>query len=228
MLLKLFTAVTKDDKDEMVRSLIQTSSPRPEFFLMVILAVVMATIGLALNNVTVVIASMLIAPLLLPALTVSLGLAIKDGHLVIRSFSSLLKASVLGVAVSALSALVFVDSFTVLSDEIFIRTEPSLTYFVLAFIAGAAVSIALSKPNMSAALPGVAIAVALIPPLAVIGIGLAKLDFAVAYGATWLYMANIAGIIIASWMVFYVLHPSLKVAVRAVKKDDKDIETAAK
>lgn len=228
MLYKLFTAVTKDDKNEMIKSLIQTSSPRPEFFLMVILAIIMATIGLAINNVTVVIASMLIAPLLLPVLTVSLGLAIKDGHLVARSLSSLMKSSLLGAVVAALSALVFADSFSTLSNEIFSRTEPSLTYFVLAFIAGAAVSIALSKPNMSAALPGVAIAVALIPPLSIIGIGLAKFDLEIVLGASWLYLANITGIVIASWIVFFFLHPSHRVAIRAVKKDDKDIEAASK
>lgn len=228
MLIKLFTAVTKEDKDEMVKSLIQTSSPRPEFFLMVVLAVAMATIGLAQNNVTVVIASMLIAPLLLPVLTVSLGLAIKDGRLLVRSLTSILKASILGIVVSGLSALLLVDSFIVLNGEILIRTGPSMAYFILAFIAGAAVSIALSKPSMSAALPGVAIAVALIPPLSVIGIGLARMDFVLAYGASWLYISNIAGIVIASWLVFYFLHPSRRVVDKAVKKDDKDIEAAAK
>ena len=106
------------------------------------------------------------------------------------------------------------------------RVEPSLTYFFVAIIAGFAVSYSLVRPDLSATLPGIVVAVALISPLAVVGYGIAKFDWSIASGAFTLFLINVIGIIFASSLSFSLmnLYVKRKVAEKTIKKEEKRLE----
>ncbi len=207
-----------------VKSLIRDSTPRPEFFLMTGLSVVMATAGLLVNNASVIIGSMLIAPILSPILSLSMGIVMSDLKLAARSVRTLLLAGTVAVGIAAISALFFprADGF---GSEIMARTDPSLIYLVIAVVAGIAASFARARPDMSESIPGIAISVALIPPLSVMGIGISALDWNIVSGAFLLFLTNIVGIVFASMIVFPLmnLHDKRRVASQAMASEEREL-----
>lgn len=219
--------LSESDKTRAVRQLITESTPDFDFFLLVMLSVLMATLGLLVDSPSIVIGSMLIAPILSPILSISLGLVMSDGKLLIRSIVTIFKASVLGIVSAALVTLLFKSVVGgSLTSEILARTEPSLIYFFVAVVAGFAVSYTLVKPDLSETLPGIAVAVALIPPLSVIGVGIAKLDGDIVSGSLILYLINVIGIVFASMISFALmnLYGKRKVADATIKKEEKRLE----
>jgi uncharacterized hydrophobic protein (TIGR00271 family) len=222
-MISLFNGLTEHNKSEAVRDLIHDSTPRPAFFLLVGLSVLMATLGLAINNASVVIGSMLLTPILSPILSLALGIVMADGALLRRSAKTLFASALLGISLAFITTIFLHYPFR---EEILSRAEPSLTYFAIAFIAGFAVAFARVKPDMSEAIPGIAISVALIPPLAVIGMGLARLNWDVASGAFLLFITNIIGIIFATMIVFSLMNFYIKrnIAGAAMTKEDRDLK----
>ncbi|MFC1645467.1 TIGR00341 family protein [Patescibacteria group bacterium] len=218
MVLVLFNNLEEKDKSKAIDNLISESTPRQEFFLMVILSVLMATFGLLTNSAAVIIGSMLIAPILYPILSLSLGVVIADFKLISRSFYTIIKSIAYGVAGSAVATLFFRPAnFDLVSpetqamfSEIISRTEPSITYGAIAVVAGFAASFAMIKPKLSETLPGTAISVALIPPLAVTGIGIAQADWNIISNSFMLFTVNAIGIIFASMIVFSLMHLYIK------------------
>lgn len=106
------------------------------------------------------------------------------------------------------------------------RTDVSLSYAAISIIAGLAASFALINPKLNESLPGIAISVALIPPLAVMGIGLAYWDWQVLSRSFVLFLVNIGGIIFASMLVFSLMnfYVKRKVAHVSIVKDEIEIE----
>ncbi|MGB2790992.1 MAG: DUF389 domain-containing protein [Candidatus Moraniibacteriota bacterium] len=206
----LFSDLTEEDKSKAVKDLIHESMPRPSFFLLIGLSVLMATFGLALNNSAVVIGSMLIAPILSPILSLSLGIVMSDSSLLMRSVRTLFLSSALGVGLAAVSTLFLSNPF---GAEVMSRTLPSLIYFSIAFVAGFAVAFARVNPTMSDTIPGIAVSVSLIPPLAVIGMGIARLNWAITSGAFLLFLTNIVGIVFATMIVFSLMNFYIKRSV---------------
>lgn len=206
----LFNDLTEEDKSKAVKDLIHESAPRSSFFLLIGLSVLMATFGLALDNTAVVIGSMLIAPILSPILSLSLGVVMSDSSLLARSARTTFLSFVLGVGLAFLSTLFLSHSF---GSEVISRTTPSLIYFSIAFVAGFAVAFARVKPDMSDTIPGIAVSVSLIPPLAVVGMGLARLNWTIASGAFLLFLTNIVGIVFATMIVFSLMNFYVKRSV---------------
>jgi uncharacterized hydrophobic protein (TIGR00271 family) len=226
MVLLLFNNLTGKNKSDAVERLISASTPSQDFFLMVVLSILTATFGLLLNNVAVIIGSMLIAPILYPILSLSLGIIMSDTKLISRSFYTLLKSAVFGVSASAIATLLFSNHLIELTPEILLRSQASLPHIMIAIVAGLAGSFALVKPQLNDTLPGIAISVALIPPLGVIGIGLAKLNFALISGAFLLFLVNAVGIIFASMLTFSMMNFYAKrdKADETIKKEDAKVE----
>jgi uncharacterized hydrophobic protein (TIGR00271 family) len=234
MVLVLFDNLTEKDKSKAIDNLISESTPRQDFFLLVILSVLMATFGLILNSAAVIIGSMLIAPILYPILSLSLGIVIADFRLISRSFYTLVKSVAFAVAAAAFTTLFFKPPFFDLNSdearflfsEILSRTEPTIIYGAIAIIAGLAASFAMIKPHLSESLPGTAISVALIPPLAVTGIGIATLDWNLISNSFMLFIVNTIGIIFASLIVFSLMHLYIKreVAQKAIKRETDEVE----
>ena len=221
----LFSTLTESDKNNAIKRLIEESTPRDDFFLLTVLSVLMAAFGLIMDNGAVIIGSMLIAPLLSPILSISLGVVMADPHLIARSFLTLLKAIAWSIPSAAVVTLLFSSVAGLgaeLNMEILSRAEPSILYIMVALVAGAAASFALIKPQLSASLPGVAISVAIIPPLATTGVGLARLNWSLMTDSFILFLVNAVAIIFSSMIVFSFMHLYVKrpVAERAISEED--------
>jgi len=219
-ILARFQAIKDDDKAAVIRKLMESSTPDFDFFYLTALSVLMATFGLLINSAAIVIGSMLIAPVLYPVLGVALGLVMSNAAVLSRSLMALSKGLVIGVGFASLAALFFGETGSVTS-EILLRTESSLISVAVAVAAGLAVSYALAQPEWSETLPGVAISVALIPPLAVVGIGIAWLDIKIITGSLLLLGVNVAGIIFSAMVSFSLmnLHEKHKVAESTIKRE---------
>lgn len=219
----LFAEFDERSKSEAVKKLIAESTPDKDFFFMVILSVLMATFGLLLQNVPVIIGSMLIAPILSPTLSLALGVVIADGHLISRSFFTIVKSLAFAVFLSTVIALFFLPF---VDTEAFSRTyqqwDAFFVYFSVAAIAGLAASFSSVAPHINAILPGSAIAVTLIPPMAAMGVGMATFDWDIISGSFLVFVINVLGIVFAAMVMFSLmnLYSKKHVVKRAVKKED--------
>lgn len=227
-MLTLFNTLSEKDKTRAIEWLIGGSTPRQDFFVMIVLSVLMATFGLLINNSAVIIGSMLIAPMLYPILSLSLGIIMSDTQLIARSFSTTLKSTGLGIGAAFLAALFFHKGE--LTSEIILRIQPSLPHIAIAIVAGFAGSFAFVKPQLSETLPGIAISVALIPPLAVVGIGLAQFNWTIISQSMILFVVNIIGIVFASMITFSMMDFYMKrqEAKETAIKEDLKIEKEKK
>lgn len=225
-LLARFQAISDNDKSALVRKLMKSSTPDFDFFYFIGLSVAMATLGLLLNNAAIVIGSMLIAPLMYPILGVSLGLVMSNGSVLGRSFSTLVRALLVSLVLAYVVAFFFGDALMYHTAEVMVRTIPTHLHFMVAIIAGAAVSFALARPEWSETLPGVAISVALIPPIAAIGVGLAALDVEIIKGSSVTLLLNIIGITAAAAASFMMmnLYQKQRVAQSTIKKEDERVK----
>ena len=225
-LISRFRSINETDKTRAVEQLIADSTPDFNFFLFIILSIIMATFGLLLDSAGIIIGSMLIAPLLFPILSFSLGVVMSDQKIISRSTSAIGKAFIYGVAAAFVVTLLFSSPESSTTSEILQRIEPSLEYFLVAVIAGIAVSFSLVQRELSSALAGIAISVALIPPVAVVGIGLAQFNWAIMSGSFILFLVNVIGIVFASMFSFSLMNLYVKkrVAADAVKKEEKRVE----
>jgi uncharacterized hydrophobic protein (TIGR00271 family) len=218
-----FRAVPDKDKASLVRKLVENGTPDFDYFYLIGLSTLMATLGLLLDSSSIVIGSMLIAPLMYPILGVSLGLVMMNSNinLLSRALTTLSKSLGVGLGLSVLAAFFFGDADAYMTAEVMSRTVPSHLHLLVAIVAGAAVSYMLAKPEWGDALPGVAIAVALIPPLASIGIGVAYWDTVIIKGASLILFLNLVGIITVAVIVFLLMNLSEKenIAVSTIKRE---------
>ncbi len=206
MTLVLFNNLKNKDKSEAIERLIEHSSPTQDFFFMITLSILTATFGILVNDIAVIIGSMLIAPMLYPLLSLSLGIVMSDSTLISRSFYTIVKSFGLGAVTAAIATSIFSNHFTELTPQIIAQTKTTIPNVMIAITAGFAGTFALVKPKLNENLPGVAISVALITPLAVFGIGLAQLNLEVITGSLVLFLINAGGVIFASMTTFSLMN----------------------
>jgi uncharacterized hydrophobic protein (TIGR00271 family) len=194
------------------RAVDRGSIPDFSFYFMLAISAVIATLGLLANSAAVIIGAMIIAPLMSPIIAISYGLVAGRGPLIIRSFLTVLTGTILtiGVAIVITEAI----GWKLAGSEIVSRMKPTLLDLGVALAAGAAAAFAYTRSGVSSALAGIAIAVALVPPLCTVGIAVAlgqdvsievglALDTFSARGPLLLYLTNIIGIIFAGSMIFF-------------------------
>ena len=172
-----------------------------DYLLLVFLSTMVAAIGLIENNVAVVIGAMVIAPLLGPNLALSLGTALGDTNMMLRSAKTLTVGILLAIVLSA--AIGFVWPGDLSSHELMTRTTAGMDSVALALASGAAAALSLST-GLSSVLVGVMVAVALLPPAATLGLMLGHGSLSLAVGAALLLAVNIVSVNLASKVVFYV------------------------
>ena len=146
---------------------------------------------------------MLVAPLMSPILAIGNGIVLGNFMLMRRGLKAVLNGICVVIAVAA-AFVIFLPVHDP-GSEILARTEPNVFDLLVALAAGAAAAYGVSRKSVAAALPGVAIAVALVPPLCVVGYGLGTARFLVTGGALLLFATNFAAIIMAGAAVFYLL-----------------------
>ncbi|HEU4388436.1 MAG TPA: DUF389 domain-containing protein [Blastocatellia bacterium] len=183
------------------------------YWLQILFAAGIATLGLVLNSPAVIIGAMLISPLMGPILTGGLALATGDVILGLRSIVTLALSCL--VAVGFAVVLVGLLPFKEMTGEIAARTRPTTLDLIVAFFSGAVGSIATCKQvkGIVTSIPGVAIAVALMPPLCVVGYGIGFAFSAngaegmrVARGGGLLFLTNLVAITFTAMLVFLALH----------------------
>lgn len=172
------------------------------FWILLFLAIIIATYGMLADNIAVVIGAMLLSPLMTPAMGLAASLVMVWPKRL--SWSGLLLAAASAGCVAAAWVLTEVSPLAhlqVLPDEVLARTEPGITDLIIAVAAGTAGAIASIREDVSSAIPGVAIAVAMVPPLAATGILLGVGEPSLASRAMLLYLTNIVAIVLAASLV---------------------------
>lgn len=200
-MLEFLFPIEQRDRQEALDKLVRHSSPRRDFFLLTLLSVIMACVGLLTNNVVTIIASMLVAPVLYPLLSFGVGIVAREPKLAFRSLFVILASFVVAIIASALFGLLVAQPAQI-GDEILQRLAITPFEWTVAIVAGIAASISTSKPYLNEALPGVAIAASIVPPLSIVGLGLAWERQDLMAGAGSVLLINTLCIIAAGIVIF--------------------------
>jgi uncharacterized hydrophobic protein (TIGR00271 family) len=170
-----------------------------DFITMISLSTAIASLGLIQDSVAVVIGAMVVAPLMTPL--IGAGFSMVQGNM--RFFRDSLRAMVYGIT-AALTISVVIGLITPLEEltpQLLARGAPTLLDLGVALLSGIAAAYAMARPTLLGAMAGVAIAAALVPPLATVGISLTHAEWTTATGAAILFTTNLVAIILgASWI----------------------------
>jgi uncharacterized hydrophobic protein (TIGR00271 family) len=174
-----------------------------DYVVMMVLAGALASLGLIQDSTAVVIGAMLVAPLMGPL--IAAGLALPQGNLVL--FRRAVAIALIGAAIGLVVSVVFglINPGYEPSLELEARGSPDVLDLAIAFASGFAAAYASGRPNVVGTLAGVAIAAALVPPLAVVGIGLTNREFFIAGNAAILLGTNLVTIILGAAAAFRML-----------------------
>ncbi|TXE12154.1 TIGR00341 family protein [Algoriphagus aquimarinus] len=195
-------ATSDEFKDlfSLLRKNAQTSST---YLVLMALSTMIATFGLFGDSAPVVIGAMILAPLMGPIISLAMGALRQDSLLIKNSLITIFWGIIIGLFFSILISLI--TPLKVLNDQIIARIRPNLLDLGIAVASGIAGAYAYSKEEINKTLAGVAISVALVPPLAVAGIGIGWMDWGVFGGAMLLLGTNLAGIVMAASLTFLLL-----------------------
>ncbi len=175
-------------QDEAEQSIREGVSFRGTNIVILILAILIASLGLNTNSTAVIIGAMLISPLMGPIIGLGLGVGIMDFDLLKRSLRNLVMAA--GFSVIASTLYFVISPVSEGHSELLARTSPTIYDVLIGFVGGAAGILAIGSRSKGNVIPGVAIATALMPPLCTAGYGLATLQFNYFFGAFYLFLIN--------------------------------------
>ena len=171
-----------------------------DFIMMICLSTAIASLGLIQNSTAVVIGAMVVAPLMTPL--IGSGLALVQGNTSL--FRDSIKAMGFGIGAALLISLFlgFIVPMEDLTPELLARGAPTLIDLAVAFLSGVAAAYAVARPSLLGALAGVAIAAALVPPLATVGIAFAEGAWEISQGAAILFLTNLVAIILGAAFIY--------------------------
>ncbi|MBK6834116.1 MAG: TIGR00341 family protein [Bacteroidetes bacterium] len=193
----------KADENEIVESIKRGVEFKGVNLWTLIFAIFIASIGLNTNSTAVIIGAMLISPLMGPIMGIGLGAAILDLELIKKALKNLLFATV--IALLASSIYFFLSPLHEAKSELLARTNPTIWDVLIALFGGLTGIIEGSRKNIGNAIPGVAIATALMPPLCTAGFGLAIGNFTFLIGAFYLYLINCFFICLSTYWIIKLL-----------------------
>lgn len=198
----IYHASTEEFKD-LFKVLRENAKTTNAYLILMALSTMLATFGLFANSSPVIIGAMILAPLMSPIISLSMGVLRQDRMLIVES----MKAIGFGLLIGYLAAifLTWVTPLQNINEEITARIRPTLLDLGIAIVSGVAGAFAHAREEIAKTLAGVAIAVALVPPLAVSGIGLGWFDIEVFGGALLLLLTNLAGIVLSGSLTFLLL-----------------------
>ena len=182
------------------RSLWRTAEPSFSYFIMLSLSGIIAALGLLAGSTAAIIGAMIVAPLMGPIVGMAFAITMGNRRLLKRAGLSVFSGSVLTIMTAYFICKLL--GISTLNSEILERTSPTLIDLAIGLAAGAAGSFAKTRREVADALPGVAIAVALVPPLGVMGIGLAMGSRDIFFGSTLLYFTNLGGMLLSGGLIF--------------------------
>lgn len=195
-----------DERREVIDRLFPRGMPRRQFFTrfvsLMMLSTAIAVFGILGDSTAVVIGAMLVAPLMLPVLGGAAAVVMGWPRRIVNRALLVAAGSVLAVALAAAISFIIPGRAASLPAELMARTSPNFLDLGIALAAGAAGAYGQLRRHAADALTGVAVAVALVPPLAVVGITLQLTEWQLAVGAALLFLANVVGIVIAASATF--------------------------
>ena len=199
----VFPALDQEEQTVVRQDLLRGAQPGTNYLVLIVLSCIIASLGLLLGSPAVVIGAMLIAPLMSPIMAFSMGLVLGDLRVLRLSTEAIVKGIAVALVIAAFAGLL--SPLKAITGEMLARSRPTLLDLAVALASGLAGAYALARKDVSAALPGVAVAASLMPPLATVGLGLAMGEPRIAGGALLLFIANIAAISLAGGVVFLLL-----------------------
>lgn len=195
---------TPEEFRELFQVLRKNAKPSESYIILMIISTMLATLGLFADSPPVIIGAMILAPLMAPIVALSMGVLRTNEPVLLRDS---LKSLAIGVAL-ALACTVILTLLTPLrtvNSEIAARLNPTVLDMGVAIVSGIAGAYAHARAEIAKSLAGVAIAVALVPPLAVTGIGLGWGDSSIFLGAGLLFLTNLAGMTLAAAATFLIM-----------------------
>jgi uncharacterized hydrophobic protein (TIGR00271 family) len=172
------------------------------FWLLLVLSGVIATAGVVADSTATVIGAMIVAPLMTPILGIVLAVVLGDRVNLLRSVVLVVAGAAAVVAIAwAMGHLVSLSVVADTNSQVAGRVQPRLIDLVAALATGAVGSVALARSDISDTLPGVAIAISLVPPLAVVGLTLESGATGQAAGALLLFATNVSAILFSGVVV---------------------------
>jgi uncharacterized hydrophobic protein (TIGR00271 family) len=193
--------VTQFEGEELVRDAEESSFSSLDFLVLIIISAVLAAFGLILNSNAVIIGAMLVAPLMTPLIALATGLVVGNIRIMRQGAITLLQ----GVLASLIVALIvgwISGTSIVTTEEMAARGNVTFLDMGVALASGMIGAYATARKDIPSALAGVAIAAALMPPLVTIGLAISFREWALAQGASLLFLTNIVSITLAAWVTF--------------------------
>ncbi|MDD2737714.1 MAG: TIGR00341 family protein [Methylomonas lenta] len=201
--LPLFSIAQEEDFKETFVLLRDYACFSMPFVLLMMLSTMLATLGLFLNSTPVVIGAMILAPLMGPLVSMSMGILRNDNKLLMAALQVLALGTGLTLLVAAVTT--FLLPYEQATNEILSRLQPNLLDLGVAVVSGIAAAYAHARESIQKSLPGVAVAVALVPPVCVMGVGIGWFDWNIISGAGLLFLTNLVGITLAGTLTFLCL-----------------------
>jgi uncharacterized hydrophobic protein (TIGR00271 family) len=201
--LPLFSHAREEEYRDLFVALRAQAALSSSYLVLMVLSVLLALTGLYANSAPVIIGAMILAPLMSPIISLAMGLARTEVTLIRNSVRTL--GVGIGAGLFCAIAVAWLMPLENLTPEMQARISPTLLDLSVAIISGIAGAYAHAKEEIAKSLAGVAIAVALVPPLSVAGIGFGWGDWPMARGASLLFITNLVGIALAGSATFLVL-----------------------
>ncbi|MBU0459025.1 TIGR00341 family protein [Patescibacteria group bacterium] len=214
---------TRKERQEAIENLISQGTLRSGYYLMLMLATLIVTPGLLLDNVSIIIGGMILAPLIVPILSLSLALVSGNVRGMVRSVGILTLSILLVFTTSLIMTVVLSQTYTEPTHFISDQIRPGIFVFI-AFCSGIAGAFSFVKKNLSQAIAGVAVSVSLLPPICAAGIGMALKKYSLMNNSLILLGANFVGICMAAFIVFWILGflDSGRAEEKAIEKEGKE------
>lgn len=205
--------------------LLAESTATPSFYLFLSTSAFLTTLGLLLNSAVIIIGAMLVAPLLYPILLLGMGVTASSRPIIERALLTIGKSSLLVVGISFATS--FILNGREVTHQMELASNPDLLFFLAAFASGIIAAYAWAKENVNSLLPGIAVTVALVPPLASVGTAISVASRDVFAGGLTLFLLNILGISVASMIIFSLFGYSRlqKVAEERLTTHDEEHES---
>ncbi len=205
----IWADIKNKDKYTAITELIKDSQANANYFSLLILSAIIIAAGVLLANSAILIGGMLITPVLTPILLLALAIVTSNTEAVRRSGLLILKSITIIFLISMIASLLFgipedkeFFSVALLNDSI----RAAFLYFLVAFTSGIAATFAWIRKEISSLLPGISIAISLVPPIALVGIWLGQGDIFMARFFLVIFLFNLVGIIMSSMIIFSILH----------------------
>lgn len=217
---KKILQVSSADKYQTIDNLFEGLYSQSVYYTLLSLSAIIVASGILLSNTPIIIGGMLVTPLLTPILILALSMSVKSLDPIKKVARRLLISLAIVFGLSFLMALIL--GITSEVSTLGVTPRNMLLYFLVALASGIAATFAWVHKEISEIMPGVAIAVSLLPPLALMGVWLSAAEWGLVQFYTFVFIVNLVGIVLGSFIIFKLLN--FEYTEKKVNKKSKESE----